>query len=355
MRSLYIGVTLVSLLSGCNDDGIPADPVLRDYSSTFAPLPSESIYPESNPFSVAKSELGELLFWDPILSGDQNVACATCHHPDFGWADGRQTSIGSDGIGLGPNRFGNQLTDMHSPTILNVAFTGLTVNTVTEDFESGGYFWDLRANTLEAQALQPILSDIEMRGFNVSESQIIEEVLTRLKSNPEYVQRFTDAFGGSDPVTIENLVKAIATFERQVVSNQTRFDAFLSGNTSALTEAEIIGLNKFIDGGCARCHSGPMLADNQIHEGERVVGEQIVRTPTMRNLTLTAPFMHDGSRLSLRDAIAAYEDRGDLQVTLGEGDFGDIERFLNTLDSTGFYRRIPDTVPSGLPVGGDIQ
>lgn len=65
--------------------------------------------------------------------------------------------------------------------------------------------------------------------------------------------------------------------------------------------------------------------------------------------------MHDGSRLSLRDAIAAYEDRGDLQVTLGEGDFGDIERFLNTLDSTGFYRRIPDTVPSGLPVGGDIQ
>ncbi len=349
------GVGLVMLLSGCNDDGIAPDPIARDYSSIFAPLPQTSIYPADNPFRVSKEILGELLFWDPILSGDQNVACASCHHPDFGWADGRPVSIGSDGIGLGPNRGGTLLTEFHSPTIINTAFTGMGLVIPTEHFSSGGFFWDLRVDTLEAQALQPLLSDIEMRGFNVPQSEIMNDIVMRLQSIPEYVSLFDDAFDDADAINETNILRAVATFERKIIATNSKFDQFLNGDPDVFTEQEIIGLNKFIDGGCARCHSGPMLSDNLIHADDIVIGNQAVRTPTLRNIGFTAPYMHDGSHTTLRAAIAAYEERDDLQVTLDESDFGDIERFLRTLDANQFYRDIPTSVPSGLPVGGDIQ
>ena len=299
-------------LMGCGDEGgPPSDPQVRDYSEFFAALPSQPLYPRDNPYNADKERLGELLFWDPVLSGDENVACASCHHPDFGWADGRALSVGSDGVGLGPARFGNQVTPLHSPTILNVAFTGITVQSATEQFVSGGYFWDLRADTLEEQVLGPIQNPLEMLGHNIGEDQILAEIVTRLKAIPEYVEWFDLAFAGEDePVNSENIARAIATFERKIISPGTRFDRFLSGETAVFSEREVIGLNKFIDGGCARCHSGPMLSDNLLHEGEIIIGDEAFRTPTLRNLSVTAPFMHDGSRASLRDAIADYEDRG---------------------------------------------
>lgn len=340
---------------GCGGDGIPADPEPRDYSALYAPLPNEPIYPADNPYNIAKEQLGELLFWDPILSGNQNVACASCHHPDHGWADGRAVSIGSDGIGLGPNRFGSQLTPLHSPTIINTAFTGLTLQTDVNSFEAGGFFWDLRARTLEQQALEPIRSPVEMLGFGIQQDRIMEEVILRLQAIPEYVDLFEAAFDDPDPISETNIAKALATFERKIITPNTRFDRFLSGNSSAFSQQEIIGLNKFIDGGCARCHSGPMLSDNLLHENDIVVGDRAVRTPTMRNLVMTSPFMHNGSVNSLSDAIGIYEDRGDLLVTLDEDDIGDIQAFLRTLSSNDVYSEIPDSVPSGLPVGGDIQ
>lgn len=367
MKALKLSLVLISLsvVFGCNDDGIPADPQVREYSDLFAPLPTGSFYPSSNSFSVSKERLGELLFWDPILSGDQNVACASCHHPDFGWADGRGFSVGSDGLGLGPTRSGLQVTPLHAPTILNVSFTGIDVATASNspqsDFVSGGYFWDLRADTLEEQALGPIHNPVEMLGYNVPVQEIMNEIVMRLQAIPEYVELFDLAFADNDAVapaqsiTPENIAKAIATFERKIISPATRFDEFMAGDTATFSQAEIIGLNKFIDGGCARCHSGPMLSDNQLRADEIVIGGRAVRTPSLRNMAFTAPYMHDGSHVSLRDAIAAYEDRGDLQVTLDENDFGDIETFLRTLDTVNFYAQIPESVPSGLPVGGDIR
>ncbi|AAZ24753.1 cytochrome-c peroxidase [Colwellia psychrerythraea] len=358
MKRLHFNlITLACVtLFGCeNPDGIADDAQTRDYSTIFTPLPSKTIYPSNNPYSETKERLGELLFWDPILSGDKDTSCASCHHPDFGWADGRILSIGSDGIGLGPQRYGFQVTSIHAPTIMNVAYTGIKNNESDSSFVSGGYFWDLRADTLEEQSLGPIKNPVEMLGYNNNEKEIMADIVERLRLIPEYVTLFEQAFGVTEAVSSENIVKAIATFERKITSPNTRFDRFLSGEQSIFTQQEIIGLNKFIDGGCARCHLGPMLSDNILHLGEAIIGTDIVRTPSLRNISYTAPYMHDGSRARLIDAIADYENRGDLDVTIGEDDFADIEAFLQTVNTDDFYKGIPTIVPSGLTVGGNIN
>ncbi len=340
---------------GCEEPGASGNTPTEPYTSFFTALPAAAVFPDDNPFSEAKRELGEFLFWDPILSGRMNVACATCHHPDHGWADGRLFSIGVDGIGLGPNRSGAQETPFHSPSILNVAYTGLAQTEPEAGFVSGGYFWDLRATTLEDQAIEPIRSQVEMRSADFLEEEIIPEILRRLSLIDEYQQLFDAAFDGPEPITEINIAQAIATYQRTLVTQPTRFDAFLNGDEAALTGAEVTGLNKFINAGCTDCHSGPMLADNLIDPSKPIqVDKPAVRTPTLRNVELTAPYMHDGSRERLRQAIALYEDRDDLDVTLEEDDFGDIERFLRTLTDPGFPRSIPPSVPSQLPVGGDI-
>jgi len=357
MKRLKFSLVTVACacLIGCeNPEGLDNDLQLRDYSETFTSLPITPVYPSGNAYNETKEKLGELLYWDPILSGDKNTSCASCHHPDFGWGDGRALSIGSDGIGLGPTRYGFEETSIHSPSIMNVAFTGAIHNETDDTFISGGYFWDLRSVTLEEQALGPIKNPVEMLGYNFSEQEIMSEIVTRLQSTPEYVELFEQAFGEVEAINSENIAKALATFERKIITPNSRFDMFLNGELSILTEQEVVGLNKFIDGGCSRCHLGPMLSDNLIHEGEAIIGDDVVRTPSLRNISYTAPYMHDGSRASLIDAIADYEDREDIDTPIGEGDFIDIEAFLKTLDTDEFYKGKPDTVPSGLTVGGDI-
>ncbi|MEO0345703.1 MAG: cytochrome c peroxidase [Pseudomonadota bacterium] len=357
MNRPFVLVALLSLsgLSGCEADGASGDTPAASYTSFFTPLPEAPVFPADNPFSTEKAQLGEFLFWDPILSGRMNVSCASCHHPDHGWADGRATSIGVDGMGLGPNRTGNAVTPRHSPTVLNVAFTGLQQTTPETDFVAGSYFWDLRAATLEDQAVEPIKSEVEMRSTDFLETEIMPEVVLRLSMIPEYVTRFTAAFPGEDPITESTIARALATYQRTLTTQRTRFDDFLAGNDTALTPGEITGLNKFINGGCTDCHEGPMLSDNFIDAEKPILtGVPAVRTPSLRNVALTAPYFHDGSRVTLRDAIAIYEERGDLGVTLEDDDFGDIQRFLETLTDEGFSRQIPSYVPSQLPVGGDI-
>ena len=258
-------------------------------------------------------------------------------------------------MGLGPRRTGNMETPFHSPSVLNVAFTGIRDTTPDPGFVSGGYFWDLRVNTLEDQAVEPIRNELEMRSNDFLRDEIMPEVLLRLSLIPEYQDLFGAAFDGANPINEENLAAAIATYQRTLVTQPTSFDNFLAGDESALTAAEVIGLNKFINGGCTNCHSGPMLADNLIDSSKPVQTDKpAVRTPTLRNVELTAPYMHDGSRATLVDAIALYEDRGDLDVTLDDDDFGDIELFLKTLTDRSFPRQVPAYVPSQLPVGGDI-
>ena len=352
--ALFVLLSMVCL-AGCEEGGAAGSAPAEPYTSFFTPIPEAAIFPPDNAFSEEKRQLGEFLFWDPVLSGRMNVACATCHHPEHGWADGRRFSIGVDGIGLGPGRTGLQETEFHSPSILNVAFTGLAATQPDPAFVSGGYFWDLRAATLEDQALEPIRSEVEMRSSDFLEEEIIPEIISRLLLIPEYQELFSAAFEDADPISEVNIARALATYQRTLITQPTRFDAFLAGDETALTPQEITGLNKFINGGCTDCHSGPMLADNLIDVTKPIqVDKPAVRTPTMRNVELTPPYMHDGSRDTLRQAIALYEDRNDLDVQLEEDDFGDIERFLRALTDNSFPRDVPDYVPSQLPVGGDI-
>lgn len=351
MKRVMVAIATIVML-GC-EQAPDADSQVRDYSEIFTELPQEPVYPKTNAFSLVKEQLGELLFWDPILSGGRNVSCASCHHPDFGWADGRSFSIGSDGIGSGPDRYGQQVTPIHSPTIMNNAFTGLTNDVEISDFVAQGYFWDLRVKTLEEQSLGPIKNPVEMLGYNYTEDNILAEIVYRLENIARYVDLFEQAFSVRE-ITADKIAQAIATFERKIISPNSRFDRFMAGDRSVFSDDEIAGLNKFIDVGCARCHSGPMLSDNIIHIDEPVISDQAaVRTPSLRNISQTAPYMHDGSQNTLRDAIAFYADRNDLQLTMDEDDVAMIEAFLMTLDTSDFYRSKPNSVPSGLPVGGD--
>ena len=194
-----------------------------------------------------------------------------------------------------------------------------------------------------------------MRSSDFLEEEIMPEIVSRLLLIPEYQNLFSAAFIEANPINEANIASALATYQRTLITAPTRFDRFLEGDEAALSDAEVTGLNKFINGGCTDCHSGPMLSDNLIDPAKPIqVDKPAVRTPTLRNVGLTAPYMHDGSRETLRRAIALYEGRGDLDVTLEEDDFGDIERFLQTLTDPSFPRDIPDYVPSQLPVGGDI-
>ena len=129
-------------------------------------LPLSVNYPVGNPQSTSKEELGRLLFWDPVLSGTMEVSCATCHHPDFAYADGIERSIGVGGVGIGPGRTGGTLIDRNSPTILNTAFNGMGL-TADYDPSQAEMFWDNRVRSLETQSIQPILSAVEMRGDEI--------------------------------------------------------------------------------------------------------------------------------------------------------------------------------------------
>ena len=364
MRSLlqlsFIGMALV--LAGCGgggdgDDGASGATPSQPLSTVFRPLPEAPVYPDYNPYSAEKETLGELLFWDPILSGDMNVACASCHHPDHAWGDGRARSVGSDGVGLGPARLGAEITAFNSPTVLNVAFAGMTVDDPETDFTAGPFFWDARAPLLEDQAVEPIKNQVEMLGYNFEPHEAMPLVISRLQNIPEYVDLFNAAFVGADVINEDNIANALATFQRKLITSRTAFDRYLEGDTGALSERQITGLNKFVNGGCARCHQGVMLSDYIVHSGQPVLqGLPAVRTAPLRTAGLTGPFMHDGSRSSLRSAIDEYDDRDDLDVSFDDDeDSGDVEAFLRVLTDGSFYRDIPAAVPSGLSVGGDIH
>lgn len=322
-------------------------------------------------------ELGRLLFWDPVLSGELDVACATCHHPDFGYADGLERSRGVGGRGLGPARSGGPLIDRNAPTVLNTALNG-----VTEDARSlpsvAPMFWDGRADSLEEQVMGPVHSAAEMRG-DVAEDRIVPVVVGRLEAIQEYRQLFDAAFG-DDGITGERIAAAIAGFERSLVALNSPFDRYLAGDESAMDAEQLRGMREFADSGCADCHSGPMLSDFELHSlgiGSRRgdgsiddgAGSGEFKTPSLRNVALTAPYMHDGSQRTLRDVLELYDDisgrggsstafpvdRRARDLRIGRNDFNELQAFLEALTSPSFDRTVPATVPSGLQPGGAIS
>jgi len=327
------------------------------------PFP-EMIIREDNPITEARVELGRLLFFDPVLSADNTVSCATCHHPDLGFSDNRQRSMGVGGKGLGRDRKGGAEIRRNSPTVWNSAFNHVQ-------------FWDGRAEDLEEQAAGPIQDPKEM-GQNAD--LLIEE----LNEIPGYASYFEAAFGASDSlITFERVTDAIATFERTVISQNSRYDQFAAGDRMALSMKERRGLNVFrsLKTRCFECHNVPTFANPDFKvigvpdlEGEEPDlgrGEQVgegyeaaFKVPTLRNVALTAPYMHNGIFETLEEVIDFYAQGGGVglgldvpniddkirEFTISDEEKEDLIAFLHALTDESNKPEIPASVPSGYPV-----
>lgn len=281
---------------------------------------------KANPLTSDKVALGQMLFFDPRLSGSGVISCATCHNPALGWSDALPKGLGHMGGRLG----------RHTPTIINVAY-------------GEPYFWDGRAATLEDQAKGPLTSAAEM---NMPAGVAIE----RLESIPGYVAAFDRAFPGRG-VTLDTFAAAVASYERTVVSGTAPFDKWVAGDEQAVSEAAKRGFVLFNGkANCATCHSGWRMSDDGFHDigvpgtdrGRAAIAPGIVqlehafKTPTLRNINQRAPYMHDGSMPTLAAVIDHYdhgfEQRASLDsqmhpLNLTSAEKTDLLAFLDTLTS----------------------
>jgi len=333
----------------------------------------EAMIPADNPMTEAKVALGRDLYFDKRLSVDNTVSCATCHDPRFAFTDGKPVSEG----------VGGKKGARNAPTVLNAMF-------------HEEQFWDGRAKTLEEQVLQPLINPVEMA------MPSHEAVVAKVRGIPEYAQRFREVFGGPNPVTIENIAKAIAAFERTLLSGDSPFDRFIAGDHTAISEAAKRGWALFQGKArCITCHefnpSSPFFTDFKYHnigigmkatqnfeplvrqiqqmaqenrltrealdrlalsEGFSELGRFLVtrqpkdlgafKTSPLRDIELTAPYMHDGSLKTLREVIDFYDkggepnpnlDGGIVKLNLTEQEKADLEEFLKTLTSD-WVRRV---------------
>jgi cytochrome c peroxidase len=253
--------------------------------------PASMPAPRNNPLTPEKVALGQMLFFDPRLSGSGAISCATCHNPALGWSDAQPTGLGHMGGRLG----------RHTPTILNVAY-------------GEPYFWDGRAATLEDQAKGPLTSAAEM-------NMPAEQAVKRILSIPQYVTAFEYAFPGK-PISVDTIAAAIASYERTVVSTSAPFDKWVAGDESAISDSAKRGFVLFNGkANCAVCHTGWRMTDDGFHDigidgtdrGRAAVSPGIVqlehafKTPTLRNIEQRAPYMHDGSVATLSAVIDHYD------------------------------------------------
>jgi parallel beta-helix repeat protein len=312
----------------------------------------QAAWPDLPPVDPKQAALGRLLFYDPVLSANDQMSCATCHHPDLGFSDGRSLALGSHGQDLRRN----------TPPLWDVAY-------------QTNLFWDGRAKTLEDQMLVPLTSPNEMAAD-------LDQMLVQLKGIPEYQQLFADSF--SDGVTVENVTTAIAAFERTLISKNSPFDRFAAGDFNALTPAQRRGFDIFrsAETRCFECHAWPTFSRDafavlgvpdikpdqpDLGQSEIVKGpdsERAFRVPSLRNVALSAPYMHNGVFKTLDEVIDFYADGGGagrgLNVKVDEMIQGfkltpqkksDLIAFLYALtDEPPDLIAIPDSVPSGLPV-----
>jgi cytochrome c peroxidase len=229
-------------------------------------------------------------------------------------------------------------------------------------------FWDNRAQSLETQAVGPLHAESEMRGQHLADADVAQELPRRLRAIPAYSQRFAAAFGSAE-ITEERIAMAIASFERTLARGSSPFDRFMRGEQDALSIAQKRGMVGFFEAGCAKCHGGPMFSDFKVHAlgvdssfhgvADRGDGQGRFRTPSLRNIEKTAPYMHDGSLATLDEVYDFYAqiDRGLDPALSGIGPVvgtarADMTAFLRALTDTASTDDAPTEVPSGLPVGG---
>jgi len=267
-------------------------------------LPDEPKSPRNNIWNKRRAELGKQLFFDPRLSGTGQVTCASCHFPERGWADGLPTAV----------RFQGKVMSLASPHLVNIAYNKI-------------FMWDGRKLTLEEQAYggQGKKADI-----NAASPVGPEVVVERLKEIKGYIKSFSKVYPG-EGLTRETIAKAIASFERTIVSINTPFDRWVKGDPNAMTEQQIRGFRLFADvdkGNCAGCHQAPNFTDNSFHNiglasfgkpnyhpgrGKQVANKIMdgaFKTPALRDVVLTAPYFHDGSAMTLRDVVNHYASGG---------------------------------------------
>lgn len=386
MRFYFI-LLMVILLTSCKDTKITAKHEIKK-EVIYSPLPEIVIHPKNNLPNEYKIQLGKLLFYDPVLSGNKDVACVSCHHPDFGYAEGLDLSIGVNGVGLSRSRKFTEnnsipIVKRNAHTVLNTGFNGMNESRIY-DPASAPMFWDIRKESLEEQAIAPIQSLEEMKGLRYSEEEILDTIVARLQSIKEYKEYFRKAFPENPVINITNIGKSIACFERSLITPNSRFDQFIAGDDSVLSKGEKKGFELFKSAGCATCHSGPMFSDYKLHvlgvpENPKLsyidVGTDSTfafRTPSLRNLRFTAPYMHNGKFNDLQGVLEFYEDISTGQsinpnvldkemdslaekITIKVKDMSLIISFFNSLNSTNFDKEIPSSVPSKLPVGGNIH
>ncbi len=325
--------------------------VLASFMSVSAwamkPLPNKVPVPADNPMTPQKIELGKMLYFEPRLSIDGTISCNSCHNVMADGADGRAVGAGVRG----------QRGGRGSPTVWNSAF-----HTVQ--------FWDGRAASLEDQAKGPITNPIEM---GMPHHDI---VIGRINQIPGYVAAFKKAFPkDKNPVNTDNLAKAIATFERTLITPNAPFDKYMKGNKKALNPQQIRGMKLVEEIGCTSCHSGEIFAGEGLKMGEgnyqpfpqipgskfdkmyditadlgryevtkKVEDKNHWRVPTWRNVALTAPYFHNGKVKTLDEAVRVMA-KTQLDADLNDGQVADIVAFLNSL--TGEFPK--QTMPR-LPV-----
>ena len=329
-RFLRIGVAAVLTL--------PAQPVRAQAPGTDAPWrqlfqrPDATPAPPDNPLTSEKIALGAALFADPRLSGTGKHSCASCHRPERSFTDGRRQARALTGEPLRRN----------TPALWNLAW-------------AKQFFWDGRAPSLEVQVRGPIEAADEMGGR-------WPDILQRLEGDAELVAKFRAAFPDGQGVTEDAIIKALASYVRSLVSPPTRFDAWIAGDARALNEAEQRGFRLFTGkAGCMLCHVGWRFTDDRFHDiglrsrdpGRSAVpdgtpGRKAFKTPSLRELAYTAPYMHDGSLPTLLAVVAHYSGgfvrRATLapnmnrQLRLTAQEKADLVAFLRTLSSDGLRR-----------------
>ena len=322
---LVVGPAATWAVHAADEAAPPTRDALRSMQESFR-RPTAVPEPKTNPTTAAKVNLGRNLFFDPRLSGSGAISCATCHNPGLGWGDGLAKGVGHMGTQLG----------RHTPTIINVAF-------------GEPYFWDGRAPTLEEQAKGPLTSPKEM-------SMSVDIALPMLRSIPGYVDAFALAFPGQ-PISLETVASALASFERTVVSSDAPFDRWVKGDDHAISPEAVRGFVLFNGkANCAVCHSSWRMTDDGFHDiglhdtdrGRAAIAPGIVqlerafKTPTLRNINQRAPYMHDGSLRTLAAVIdhynSGFETRPSLDTNihplgLTKQDKEDLLAFLDTLTS----------------------
>ncbi|MFZ4701520.1 MAG: cytochrome-c peroxidase, partial [Candidatus Methylumidiphilus sp.] len=298
----------------------------------WQPLPTKAPEPADNPTTPEKVELGKILYHDPRLSSSGTVSCASCHNVMAGGDDNRGGSVGVKA----------QVGGRSSPTVWNSAFNATQ-------------FWDGRAPSLEAQAKGPVTNSIEMG------MKSWDDVIIRLKAIPGYAPLFAKAFSGADSITTDNVAKAIAAYERTLITPNSAYDKYATGDLKALSEQQIRGLQTFADTGCVTCHSGPGFNGSQNGQGigdyikfpaiengaleaqygfskdlgrfevtKNEADKHLFKVPTLRNISLTAPYFHNGKVTSLGDAVNVMA-KTQLGKDLTPQQITDIVAFLDSL------------------------